>query len=247
MALTDNIVLVWELNDATSGSTPTTCADASGNGRTGTVGGGATWMAGKVGAGALSCAGDNDKISLANASLPTMNGLTFACWANVGSWINLSTLASRSNGASPYGPWDIRRNDGVSSTKWEFLVVVGGTGYTALSPTVTIGGWQHYAFTYDGETMIGYVNGSSSGGTSNATPSGNISSSQTSDLWVCGNPGANGRYIDCDYDQVALWSDAKSAAEILSLYNSGSGLAYSSWGSPSKAGIPFYSQMRRSS
>lgn len=93
-----------------------------------------------------------------------------------------------------------------------FYVHISGVGFTA-SPAYSISSlnqWHHVAGTYDGSTISLYINGALIGSTS---VSGGITSS-LEPLVIGSESFFGGRYFDGKIDEVRIWGDARSQAEI---------------------------------
>lgn len=85
--------------------------------------------------------------------------------------------------------------------------------------------WYHCVGTWDGSKVRIYVNGTLGTRQDNQT---NID--YTSTTFEIGRyPGNNGNKFSGKVDQVAVWSKVLSSDEVNTLYNSGNGLAYTSW------------------
>jgi hypothetical protein len=92
--------------------------------------------------------------------------------------------------------------------------------------TPTTGVWYHVAVTYDlsAGTARFYKDGvlwSTETGGKTAIYNG------TADVNV-GRLSSNGQYCDCLLDELGVWSRILTAGEISALYNSGTGIPYSS-------------------
>lgn len=100
---------------------------------------------------------------------------------------------------------------GLDNNKLQFALRIGGAniklnGITALATNT----WYHVAATYDGATMKIYVNGildASASQTGSFTASGNFLLAK-SELYP------SDRYLDGQIDEVRVWSDVRSQAEI---------------------------------
>jgi alpha-L-arabinofuranosidase len=77
--VTAGLVRHWALDEGSG----TTAADSSGNAATGTIVGAPTWVAGRVGAGALSFSADSQYVT--NRAQVTTTSNTFACWIYINS------------------------------------------------------------------------------------------------------------------------------------------------------------------
>jgi len=99
--------------------------------------------------------------------------------------------------------------DGANSGATE---IVGSTGVSSSS-------WNHIVYSRSGSTGTLYLNGVSQG---THIPSYTFSSS---DKWTLGGEYDNGSELTEEYagflDEVAVWNDDLTAAEITALYNSG--------------------------
>ena len=149
-----NLVLNWTLDE----SSGTGAADASGRGNTGAVGGGATWVAGKVGGG-LQFDGNSGAVVATNVGgLPSGNQPhTLAAWVKVTAlpakraWIAL--LGDVGSGAHH---WLINSNGVTQFGVWN---------ENQVAPVLGVGTWKHLAVTFDGATQTGYVDGVAIGST----------------------------------------------------------------------------------
>lgn len=143
----------WYRFDETSG---TTAADSSGNGRTATLLGGASWLAGKIG-GAVALDGKNGYVQLPDG---IMNGATAY---TVATWVKLDTLATWSrifdfgNGTTAY--MFLTPNSGDNTLRYAITSGGGGAEQQINAPALPTGSWQHVAVTYGGNTATLYVNG----------------------------------------------------------------------------------------
>lgn len=94
--------------------------------------------------------------------------------------------------------------------------------------TMTTGTWYHIAYTYDGTTMRGYVNGVEVGNTT-GSGNGNLATGYTAGTHVGADNGGSGQAFDGMMDELGVWSRALSAGEVSLLYNGGSGLPYANF------------------
>lgn len=187
-------------------TTGTTAADASGNGRTGTVRNG-TWSASGYYGGALSFNGTSTWVSVADhASLDLTTGMTLEAWVKPSALSGWRTVIMKEAPGSQR--YTLYAHDNaprpaayVSSTMSEFSV----TGSSGLTLNV----WAHLAATFDGATLRMYVNGVEVGTRPVAQP---IAPS-ASPLKIGGNA-VWGEYFRGLIDEVRIYNRALSRDEI---------------------------------
>jgi Concanavalin A-like lectin/glucanases superfamily len=204
-SLTDGLAGWWKLDDASSGTTPTTAADSSGNGQTGTNVGSPTWTgSGKIGD-ALTFNGSSQELDL-----PAVVGASSVFTAAF--WFKASASSGTIFAYGNYVACDL-----TYSTSHVSCSIDGGTA-SELSDTavsVTNGAWHHIAVTEDGTIARLYIDGAL-GVTNTLTP--NISGAG----WVFASDGGTG-YQSGTFDDIRIYNRVLSAAEIAALYNNASG------------------------
>ena len=185
-------------------------ADASGNGNTATLFGGATWVTGHSGNG-LSFDGGSGYSTA--PSVPYVANWTISAWVR----------SPAAPGASGYaGPvhreknFQINWNHADPNFRGAAAVNVGGTWYAASFGTLAANTWYFLAATYDGETLNAYSNGALV--TSNAAPSGPASSDPNP--LTFGKHAANSYFFQGSIDDVRVYNRALSLSEIQSDMNS---------------------------
>lgn len=201
----------WKL-DETSG---TTASDSSGNNKTGTLNGGASWGAGKIGNG-LSFNGTNSYVDFPDSTNPV--AFTVSLWVKP-SATTAQNIWTKTNASGATSTWSnqLRIN---SSGKFEAYTYDGAgktvTGTTAVQPDV----WYHIALvaTNNGQMKL-YVNGQSEG-----TPVsiGTMWTGGTR-FWLGSNAGnvsggAWGWYNGMA-DDVKLYNSALNDTDIVDLYS----------------------------
>ncbi len=214
-AATSGLVAYWPLNDASG----TTATDASGNGNTGTLSGGATWTTGHLG-GALSFDGSDDLVTVANSSTWNSTGTTYT----VAFWVKVDEIGDY-QGALAVGDWSGTMSFWTVGGQWYFgIPTAGGTNgwscsgfspvldyleaadstfhHVALVLDTTAGTGKFYS---DGELVATdiYVDGSMSLG---------------SESLYLGGFGSSNR-LGCALDDVRLYNTALTATEIAALYD----------------------------
>jgi len=117
---------------------------------------------------------------------------------------------------------------GMEDGGWDRMLLIEPGGGLSLGHTnnrwqtgisIATGAWQHVAVVYDNGAMRFYYNGIAYATT---TTEGNHSSAGT--FTIGGNQSPGGNYYRGLIDEVAVWNEALTAAEITTLYNSGIGL-----------------------
>jgi hypothetical protein len=139
-------------------------------------------------------------------------------------WVNLLSLPGGSN-PNIVDKWDhpnTRRSWylGTSSGHWGTAVSPDGLSGTWLmyneSATPVLGTWIHWAFTYDGQTMVTYKNGVVVSTLSFGTPKPIFSDSITN-VWL-GRSRNGAPLLNAIIDEVAIWSTNLSATDISTIY-----------------------------
>lgn len=168
--------------------------------------------------------GSSSTITVPYSAALNPGSFTVAMWANADSTGGFaSAITSRDdNGASVNGY--IIYND--STGRWNFWTGGGGPSGSWLQlrgPAVQVGSWTHLAISYDAgsQTMRLHVNGAlerSRSGGGLYSPNG----PQAEDLHI-GSGADNGRqfYFDGLLDDVALWDEALTTAQIQEVMNNG--------------------------
>ena len=211
MALTDNLVSYWKLDESSGNA-----ADAHGS-NTLTNNNTVTYVAAKINNGASLVKASNQYFTAANGAIfgtGSGNNFSISMWYKTTSITQYDTLFKTGNEAV---------NEafiiGFDSNSAYYV----DTWTTAYAPTATInnGTFYHVVLTADGTNFKLYHNGSLINTTA-LNP--NFVSAST----YVGRTGT-GTYIrnfDGVIDEIGIWSRALTSTEVTSLYNSGSGLAY---------------------
>lgn len=208
----------WPMNE----NTGTTTADSIST-NTLTLTNGAAWAPGKYNSG-IAFDGTNDFLVAPNSATLDIatNRMTAMLWVNPtnqGTWFQLVSKVKEFGAfTSPYFSWHLYGGTGDDSDHWRpnFQVVNAGglSVYVGATNTPAYGTWTHVAGVYDGTNMILYVNGEVSGVT---VQSGNLMSYDAPLL--VGAHGLPGEYTKGVVDDVRLYSQAFTQAEIREIYN----------------------------
>jgi hypothetical protein len=139
----DSLVGYWQFEEGTG----TTTADASGNGFTGTLVNGPTWVAGAAGRHALEFDGSNDRVDLGNPEVLQITGpLTLAAWVYPDSTTDNGRIITKGGGPGQRG-WALNV-EGINA--WSFQIAVSGSAnISVLVTNVPLRRWTHVAGVYD--------------------------------------------------------------------------------------------------
>ena len=104
----------------------------------------------------------------------------------------------------------------------------GGTDSASNSATIGTGTWYHLVGTYDGSNLVAYVNGVAGSSTASSRSLGGNSNS------LAFGRQANGAasFFNGRMDEVAIWSRALSADEVLQLYQYSAGTSTTATAKP---------------
>ncbi|SVD31780.1 uncharacterized protein METZ01_LOCUS384634, partial [marine metagenome] len=175
----------------------------------------------------LSFDGTNDYVALTKMNLSSSDGFTFSLWVK-----KETGLPSAGNYESIIRQ-DINGNPDFllqfTSSQLAFGLNTANTTYSELKVNISasdyIDKWVHIAGFLNSSTSTSYlyVNGTQVG--SNNDHSGDVTTTSNHTLHI-GNSshGSGSEFLDGEIDEVAIWSENLSAAEITALYNSGKGL-----------------------
>ena len=187
----------------------TTAADATGNGRTGTLSG-ATWTtAGRFG-GALTFNGTSARVNVADHLLLDLTtGMTLQAWVYPTALSGYRTVILKERpGELAYA---LYAHSAPPPSAW---ITAGTSATTAGTAALPLNTWTHLATSYDGAVLRLYVNGVHVGSQAH---SGSIFVS-ASPLRIGGNA-VWGEYFQGRIDEVRIHARALSAAEILTDMN----------------------------
>lgn len=219
MALTDNLVSYWKLDESSGNA-----ADAHAS-NTLTNNGSTAYAAAKINNGA-DLDGSNDYFSRAAQTWGVANEWSWQLWVKADSFVGnprILFLSTGTSGSSFYNNVTF----GIASTGSVFFQNYNSTGGTiknATYGTLVISTWYHLVGTWDGTTMKLYVDGSEVTLTFDVNNSGTMT--DTSRAWYIGATNSGTALYDGLLDEIGVWSRAITASEVTSLFNGGSGLAY---------------------
>ena len=197
------LVAAYGFNEG-SGSTT---GDASGNSNTGTISG-ATWTTpGRYGR-ALSYNGSSNRVNVADAnSLDLSTGMTLEAWVYPTASSGWRTVAIKERvGGMTYA---LYANNGASRPA-VYLRIGSTDRYVTGSTSLPLNMWTHLAATYNGSTVLLYVNGSQVG---SLAATGSMAVSNRA-LRIGGSTTLSGRYFAGRIDEVRIYNRALTQTEI---------------------------------
>jgi len=194
--------------------------DSSGNNNNGTVGGSATFAAGKVGQAFQITSATGGAVTVPDSpSLDFTNAFTIEMWVSTGQLganNGTSFLACKGNcGTFGDQPYSLLYNAGGSAVA--FRAGNSSTFDTLFSSALTLNTFTHIAATYDNPTMKIYVNGVLDN--SMTTTIGTLVNSNLP--FSIGGSINSGNALGV-YDETSLYNRALTDAEILAIFNAGS-------------------------
>ena len=207
MALTDNLVSYWKLDESSGNA-----SDSVGS-NTATNNGTATYTAAKINNG-IDVNGSSQYFSFATCPQTGSGSFSIAAWVNGDTISSNHCIAGFGTGNTLQGvTFDIRG----SKLYADFYASTSVTATTTLS-TAT---WYFVVVTYDGTNLRLYLNTTLDGTSGSVTASivdgdGAIGRA----FWAAGN------YFDGRIDEVGMWSRVITGAEMTTLYNGGAGRQY---------------------
>lgn len=223
MALTDNIVAYWKLDESTGNAADSVASYTLTN--TNTV----TYVAGKINNAAdFGTANTNKKLTIADNLGITSGSITISCWAKLNTEIASGTWGFVQKGNSTnHVQYIIAYEFNGGTRRFVFNRQRQNTSNNLVTSNTTMGtsAYYHLVLTYDGTTLTGYVNGASVGtplATSGTGASGGLNQTDIGESGMF----AGGSFSSSDVDECGIWSRALTASEITELYNAGAGVQY---------------------
>jgi Concanavalin A-like lectin/glucanases superfamily len=218
-AASGRLVGDWKLDEGSG----TRAADSSGSGNDGVVSGGAFWVAGRWGA-ALSFAGTTGAVRVPDSSaLEPVSAVSVSAWVkhdrSPGAYRYIVAKGATGCIAASYGLYS-GPNGGL-----EFYVSQSrGTKY-ARSPDagtrVWDGNWHLVFGTFDGTTVRLFVDGIQVGAGTQSPGALEYLLPQSNDLFIGDYPGCATHEFLGVIDEVKIWNQALTAAEITAIVPAG--------------------------
>ncbi|MBS3155862.1 LamG domain-containing protein [Candidatus Woesearchaeota archaeon] len=173
----------------------------------------------QLGGGCYSFGGDGDYISMSSSSLAITGSMSVSLWIKPTDTIDYQGLFFRGDLANSLSYVFAITDQGANDNYGYYNTNSNWKVFTDF--IVDYGSWQHVVWTYDGTNMIVYKNNVASASQAATAPVSNLShTNYVSATWAPPNT----FWVQGTVDEVAVWNKALTAAEVSSLYNSGSGM-----------------------
>lgn len=228
MALTDNLISVWEMDEA-SGNALDSHGSNTLTETSGTIGA----ATGKInGARDFEATGDTEYFEIADNADVSVGDTdwTISVWVYGETLASNPVIASKGWSATPGANSEFALFYSTSNSRFRFDAR-GSTTTTTVNATnhgaASAGNWYHVVAWHDSVNNV--IGISINAGTENTTAKTDGVNDGTASFVVGSSP-SQSFYWDGLIDQVAIWRRVLTSDERTSLYNSGDGLAYSSWG-----------------
>lgn len=217
----------WKLDEAAGLS----AADSSGQGNTGTLQYGPTWVSGRINTGLSfdgSDTGGDDVVNAGNgASVRNLGAITVAAWikvGGVGEAGNPGRIVHKAIGPDPVNGWQFVTQ---GTNQLGFAVDYATTDLVRVSAAnvYTLGGWHHVVMTWDGTAnatnVLLYVNGTEVGSYATTTNAvGNRVSDEGANIYL-GNEVNGLRTLHGALDDVRVYNRVLSLGEIRAIHRAG--------------------------
>jgi hypothetical protein len=197
--------------DETSG---TSANDASGNGHTATLSGGATFASG-LQDNAVSLSGSNQYVSLPSGIVSSLSSFSICTWVKLSTappqWARIFDFGTGTNTYMFLTP-----NSGAGT---RFSITTSGNGQEQQinAPALTTGTWRHVAVTRTGNTGTLYVDGAEVAQNTAMTLSP-MSLGTTTQNWIGRSQFPVDPYLSAQIDNFRIYDRALSAAEVQTIY-----------------------------
>jgi hypothetical protein len=211
---TDHLAAAYAFDE----SGGTTTADASGNNNTATLHG-STFESGKNG-NALSFNGASDYVETPNSAALDIGGtgLTVAFWVKVNAmnsgvdYVIVGKPWYAAAMTSPFYQYGVEYSNGYNKTFDFYFGDPAGNLHGPYRMSPVLGSWVHVAYTYDGNTVKGYLDGTER---LSAPDAGSLE--QRGNSLRLGVDGAYRQFFNGWLDDLRLYSRALTAAEVQSV------------------------------
>jgi hypothetical protein len=229
MALTDNLVSVFELEEASGSRADAVIA----TGNTLTDNNTVTQNAGKVGNAAQFTSANSESLSHTdNTSLSTGDiQFTFA------TWVNFDTAPPAAQAVAVFSKWEGVGNNreyaldwAQASNRFRWIVDSTGTGATVLSAdnfgAPSTATWYFIVVTHDSVANTITIRVNNGTADSSAYSAGVFDGAANFNIGRFATGGGGEEFLDGKVDQLCFWKRILTAAEMTQMYNGGAGLSY---------------------
>jgi hypothetical protein len=213
MALSTNLVAYWKFDESSGNASDSVGSRTLTNNNTATYGTGIINNGGVLN-------GTNQSFTRTSATLGVSNSWSVNYWVKFDVSGNVEKLLNFNAG-------DDKNVISLYKTSGDkFRVVIanstatGYKDYVTTTTTFSTGVWYMLTVTYDGTTLILYINGTSQ--TVTKTLDQSVTMTDTSRAIDIGG----GNYVDGTIDEIGYWSKVLSVSEIVELYSNGAGFQY---------------------
>src|SRR3989338_1474100 len=211
--ITAGLVGYWTFDEG-AGST---AADSSGSGNAGTVSGGATRTAGKIGSGALVFDGVDDYVNLGNVAAFNFGAgdCSLAGWVKIADDSQNRAIISKRSVCNHESFWNAIVGGGSKSVFLEVDQDSAGANYTKAQGVINVrdSAWRHFAAVRSGATLSVYVDGAldksaAGAGIANLSNAANVLIGK----YPCGS-----QYFKGELDDIRIYNRVISTADIAAL------------------------------
>lgn len=207
MALFDNIISYWKLNESSGNAIDSLGTNTLTNS-------GVTYTSAKINNGAVFDGAITTYLEKTNVA--SVTAFSFSFWINVATWNAVNAIIDKLPAGEGYRIW--------GGTTWSgILLTINGTNWS-YTWTPTTGVWYHFVWTYDSGTAKLYLNGNT---TPVDTKTGLTLTDNSTRTLALGNRAAHDQKLTSSLDEVGYWSRALTTSDVTELYNSGNGTSFS--------------------
>jgi hypothetical protein len=198
----------WKLDDGSG----TTVIDGSGNGNTGSLVNGPTWINGHIN-GALSFDGIDDYVNVGTSDFGVTSEMTISFWVYAaGSGTGYQTIISRNRYFYSFGV-ELSKTSGKLRSSFR---TSSGVNYLISNSILPLDTWHHITVTYRTGERIIYLDGVPIGSTNTLSEELSVYPIYTTTI---GSNGAGGQFFNGRLDDIRIYNRALNSLEVFSLFN----------------------------
>jgi len=207
MALTDNLLSYWKLDESSGNAADSVGSNTLTNSNV-------TYSAGKINNGAV-FNGSNARFT--KSSISQADGFSISAWIKWGVLDGQPAILFRK--ASDGSNWAITTTNDGGNEQFKIQAYNGSSTTIVGSANISTATWYHVVAIFNGASSKLYMNGVSVGtGTLNTGPSA------ADNIYFANDSGGN--WATVSIDEVGWWTRALTSGEVTTLYNGGTGLQY---------------------